>query len=112
LKGFLGEHGAEPTQPEVHKEPGESNEEFLVRYRARAADDTVMKWRAKFLGALRLRFKTSVPDLRDEVLHRAQINDSRLNGCIDTAMNDPNGNVQAVEGIIDRLWEIAKDINC
>jgi hypothetical protein len=96
LKDFLEKHGAELTRQEVHS----------------AADDTVMKWRAKFLGAFRLTFKTSVPDLRDEILHSAQINDSRLNGYINTAIHDPNGNVQAVQGIIDRLWEVAKDINC
>jgi hypothetical protein len=112
LKGFLGEHGAEPTQPAVHKEPGESNEDFLARFRARSEDDALPKWRAKFLGDFRIRFGTSVPQLRDEILRRAQISNSRLNGCIDTAIHDPNGNVQAVEGIIDRLWEMAKDINC
>jgi hypothetical protein len=91
LKGFLGEHGTEPAQ---------------------SADEAATKWRAKFLGAFRQKFRTSVPELRDEILHNAQINDSRLNGCIDTAMHDPNGNVQAVEGIVNRLWEMAKDINC
>jgi len=110
LQGFLGEQGEEPQRPELHKNPGEDNDDFLVRYRAAAVDDAVMKWRAGFLGAFRMKFKASVPDLRDEILHRARINDQRLNGCIDTAVHDPNGNVQAVKGIIDRLWEISKDM--
>lgn len=111
LQGFLGSHGEEPRLPKVDREPGESLNEFLGKAVSRPLEP-IMQWRTKFLGDFRIRFGISVPSLRDEIMARARKSDSRLNGCIDTAMHDPNGNVEAVVGIVGRFWEMAKDINC
>ena len=110
LQGFLGAHGEEPRPPEVHKESGESNEDFLIRYRARNLEP-MMKWRAKFLGDYRQELKDKVSRLRDEMLSRAQIDDSLLGIAIDRAENERNDGVAAVQGVIIRLWELALMVN-
>jgi hypothetical protein len=110
LQGFLGAHGEEPRPPDVHKEPGESNEDFLARFRARPTELT-MKWRAKFLGDYRQEFKDKVSRLRDEMRSRAHIDDSRLNIAIDGAENERNNGVAAVGAVIERFWELALKIN-
>lgn len=103
LQGFLGEHGQEP---EVKRELPESPDVFMQRWRA-----TVAPWRAKFVGDYLLKFRESVPQLRDEIRARAGIDDFALNLSIDKAERDPNGNRQAVEGIVKRFWDIALEIN-
>lgn len=110
LQGFLGEHGEEPRPPEVHKELGEENEDFLVRFRARPIEP-MMKWRAKFLGDYRQEFKDKVSRLRDEMRSRARIDDSLLNIAIDRAENERNDGVAAVQGVIKRFWELALKVN-
>lgn len=110
LQGFLGEHGEELRPPDIHKEPGESNDDFLARFRARPMEP-VMKWRAKFLGDYRQEFKDKVSRLRDEMRSRAHIDDSRLNIAIDRAENERNDCVVAVQEVIERFWELALKVN-
>ena len=111
LQGFLGEHGAEPIQLDVHKEPGESNDDFLIRYRARAADEAPLKWRAKFIGDYCQRFGEVLPKLRDEIRVKAQQDSSFLNIAIEKAANNVNAKVATVEQLIKIIWEIALTIN-
>jgi hypothetical protein len=103
LQGFLGSHGEEPK---VERRLPESPEAFQQRWRSE-----VMPWRAKFLGNYRMQFGDSIPRLRDEIRSRAGIDDFTLNLSIQKAESDPNGNVQAVEGIARRLWELGYEIN-
>lgn len=110
LQGFLGAHGEEPRPPAVHKEPGESNEDFLARYRGRPTEP-MLKWRARFLGDYRQQFKDKVSDLRDEMRSRAHIDDPRLNTAIGGAENESNNGVAAVNAVIERLWELALKVN-
>ena len=71
LQGFLGEHGEDPTQPDIRKELGESDDEFLARHRARSLDETPRKWRAKLHGDYCLRFSDCIERLRNEIRLRA-----------------------------------------
>jgi len=103
LQGFLGAHGQEP---ELTKLPGETDMHFMNRAR-----DVLMPWNAKFLGNYRVTFRDSVPRLRDELLSRTGIYDCQLNNFIEQADKDPNGNVRAVQGIVNRLWDLALAIN-
>jgi hypothetical protein len=86
LKGFLGEHGDEPV---VNPDP----------------------WRAKFIGDYCLRFGVSVPKLRDEIRAKAKIDYLDLNNDIELAAKNRNSSRLAVEAIVERLWELAFDIN-
>ncbi|MGA7080199.1 MAG: hypothetical protein WBQ43_05840 [Terriglobales bacterium] len=110
LQGFLGAHGDEPVPVGVHREPGESREDFLARFRARPTEP-MMKWRAGFLGDYRQQFKDKVSDLRDEMRSRAHIDDPRLNTAIGGAENESNNGVAAVNAVIERLWELALKVN-
>ena len=103
LQGFLGQHGQEPK---VERQLPESADTFTQRWRT-----TVMPWRAKFIGDYRLKFGDSVPRLRDEIRVWAGIDDFALNASIEKAEKDPNGNMQAVEGIVNRFWDLALEIN-
>jgi hypothetical protein len=110
LQGFLGEHGEEPRPPEIHKELGEDNLDFLARFRARPVEP-MMKWRARFLGDYRREFKNKVSSLRDEMRSMAHIDDSRLNIAVERAENESNDCVAAVQGVIERFWELALKVN-
>lgn len=103
LQGFLGTHGQEP---EVTKQLQEENADYLKRYRA-----IVTPWRARVLGDYRLKFSDSIPRLRDEIRVRTGKDDFVLNNFIQTAANNPNGNIKAVEGIVKALWDMAPEIN-
>lgn len=103
LQGFLGEHGQEPK---VERQLPELPEAFQEKWRS-----SVPPWKAKFVGDYRLRFSDSVPRLRDEIRVRAGLDDAFLNAAIDSAANDPNANVKAVEEVIKRFWDMALGIN-
>jgi len=100
LQGFLATHG---TEPRVESQPPESQNPF-----SRAG---AMPWRAKFIGDYRLKFLESVPKMRDEIRVRAGMDSQFLNIAIETAANDPNGNVSAVRNLIKILWDMALEIN-
>ena len=103
LQGFAGTHGREP---EVTKQLNETNADYLKRYTA-----IVMPWRARVLGDYRLTFGDSVPHLRDEIRFRTGKDDYVLNDFIEMAAHNPNGNIEAVEGIVKAFWNMALDIN-
>lgn len=70
-----------------------------------------MPWRAKIIGDYRLKFLESVPKMRDEIRVRAGMDSQFLNIAIETAANDPNGNVNAGRNLIKILWDMALEIN-
>jgi hypothetical protein len=102
LQGFAGEHGKQPT-PERH--PQESDGDFLQRWRT-----IVEPWRARFVGDYRLKFGDSVSRMRDTIRAKTGIDDGALNASIERADN-PNVSADAVQDIIKRLWDIAREIN-
>lgn len=103
LQGFLGEQGQEP---EVKRQHPESPEEFQQRWRS-----IVPPWKARFAGACRLRFKTSLGLLRDEIQVRTGLSDSILNAEIQRVELDPNLDVALIEGVIQRFWNMALGVN-
>jgi hypothetical protein len=110
LQGFIGEHGDEPRPSDIHKKPGESDQDFLARFRA-VPTEPMMKWRAKFLGDYRQKLKDKVSNLRDEMRSRAHIDDSRLNTAIMGAENESDYGATAVKAVIERFWELALKVN-
>jgi hypothetical protein len=71
----------------------------------------MMRWRAKFLGDYRQEFRDKVLRLHDEMLSRAQVDDSSLKIAIEAAENERNNCVASIQRLIDVFWEQALRVN-
>jgi hypothetical protein len=103
LRDFLKYHGPEPTR---QRELRETTEHYQGWF-----NETVRPWRAKFYGDYCLKFADPVPRIRDEIRAKSGLDDWGLNAHILQAASNPNADVKAVEGIIDKLWSLALNLN-
>ena len=103
LQGFLAEHGKEPGVTSLN---GESTRDTALRYFKEGNP-----WSVKFIGDYRLRFRDSIPTLRDEMRARAHIDDLELNNDIEWAANNPDRCCESVNNIAKKLWELGFKVN-
>jgi hypothetical protein len=103
LRLFLEDHGPEPK---VEKHPSEDFHEFMERFRG-----IVIPWRAQFHGDYRSKFADRVIGIWDEIRAKCGVTDFTLDGAISRATSSPNGEVKAVQEIIEGLWGQALNLD-
>ena len=103
LQALLGKHG-EPVK--VTALPDET----LDKTMARISTPELRQARIKFVGDYRLNHRPSILQLRDELKARCGISDTELDQAISFA-EDGAGSANALEKVIERLWEIARNVN-
>jgi hypothetical protein len=103
LQVFLGSHG---ENVKMEKLPEEDHEVFMSRMQTPERKQA----RIKYVGDYRRTYRQSVLDLRDEIRQRCGINDEALNAAISFA-EEGGGAANALEVVIQRFWEIARDVN-
>jgi hypothetical protein len=102
LQGFLKDHGPEPK---IEKQPSEEFQDYMDRFRS-----TVLPWRTQFHGDFRARFADRVANIWDEIRAKCGQTDFALDGAIARAVNSPNGEIAAVQQIIEKLWSLAREV--
>jgi hypothetical protein len=101
LQDFLRDHGPEPK---VEKRSSEEFHEFMERFRA-----AVIPWRTQFHGNYRSKFADRVLSVWYEIRAKYGHTDFALDRAISRAANSPNGEVKAVQEIIEKLWNLARE---
>ncbi len=99
LKVFLKEYGPEP---EMQHNVGTTDHDAIAQYMK-----TALPWRQKLQADFRLRFAETLARISDEIQVTTGERDMLLSNAITTAANSPNGEIKAIDQIIERLWAIA-----
>jgi hypothetical protein len=103
LQAFLDAHGPEPK---VEKQSSEEFHAFMERFR-----NVVLPWRTQFHGDYRRRFADRVASVWDEIRAKCGQSDFTIDKAISLAANSPNGEIEAVQQIIQKLWNLAREVN-
>jgi hypothetical protein len=103
LQSFIKDHGPEPK---IEEQPSEEFQDYMDRFRS-----TVLPWRTQFHGDFRARFADRVANIWDEIRAKCGQTDSALDGAIARAVNSPNGEVASVHQIIEKLWNLAREVS-
>ena len=103
LQRFLKNHGSEPK---LEKGTSEEFHDFMERYRG-----IVIPWRTQFHADYRLKFAGPVALVWDEIRAKYGVSDFSLDGAISRAANSPNGEVKSVQEVIEKLWDLALNLD-
>lgn len=99
LQAFRKEYGPEPEMQRDFRTPDHDTIDHFM--------ETVLPWRLRLQADFRLRFAETLARISDEIRVVTGEGDTLLSNAITTAANSPNGELKAIDEVIERLWGIA-----